>query len=142
MLRGLMRLTIKKSLATCLVVLICLSTACTTMRPMAMDATGESVHREITPGDTVRVVTKGASVHSFRVTVVGANSLGGNAVNTWEGRTDPAGSQIEVPYSEISELAVKRTSGLRTAGLFVAALLVVVAIGSGGGRHEVGNYSR
>jgi hypothetical protein len=131
-----MLLTTRKTLTTCLVVLVCLTTACTTMRPIAADATGDSIRREIKPGDTVRVVTKGGPVHSFQITVVGATSLGGNAVKTWEGGTDPVGSRIDVPYSDIAELDVKRTSGLKTAGLVAAAVLVVVAIASGGGSHE------
>jgi len=137
-----MLLTTKKTLTTCLVVLVCLSTACTTMRPMATDATGDSIRREIKPGDTVRVVTKGGSVHSFQITGVGATSLGGNAVNTWQGSPDPVGSRIDVPYSDIGELDVKRTSGLKTAGLVAAVVLVVIAFASGGGRHQAFYGSR
>ena len=137
-----MLLTTKKTLTTCLVVLVCLSTACTTMRPIAADATGDSIRREIKPGDTVRVVTKGGPVHTFQITVVGPTSLGGNAVKTWSGHPDPVGSRIDLPYSEIAELDVKRTSGLKTAGLIAAAVLVVVAIASGGGSHDVGYGNR
>src|SRR4249919_3906059 len=132
-----MLLQTKKTLTICLVVLVCLSTACTTMRPMAADVTGDSIRREIKPGDTVRVVTKGGTVHSFQVSVVGATSLGGNAVSTWKAGPDPIGSQIDVPYADITELDVKRTSGSKTAGMIAAALLAVVAIaiGSGGAEH-------
>ena len=105
------------------------------MRPIAADATGDSIRREIKPGDTIRVITKSGPVHSFQVTVVGATSLSGNAVKEWEGGPDPVGSRIDLPYSEIAELDVKRTSGLKTAGLVAAAALVVVAIASGGGSH-------
>lgn len=136
-----MLLTTKKTLTTCVVVLVCL-TACTTMRPIAADATGDSIRREIKPADTVRVVTKGGPVHSFQVTVVGATSLGGNAAKTWEGGADPLGSRIDVPYSDIAELDVKRTSGLKTAGLVAAAVLVVVVVASGGGSHGVGYGNR
>ncbi|MGB6606180.1 MAG: hypothetical protein WA747_13800 [Steroidobacteraceae bacterium] len=134
--------TTKTTLTICIVVLVCVSTACTTMRPIAADASGDSIRREIKPGDTVRVVTKGGPVHSFQITVVGATSLGGSAVKTWAGSGDPAGSQIDVLYSDIAELDVKRTSGLKTAGLVAAAVLVVVAIASGGGSHQVGYGSR
>jgi len=133
-----MLLTTKKTLTICLVVLVCLSTACTTMRPMAADATGDSIRREIKAGDTVRVVTKGGLVHSFQITVVGATSLGGAAVHMWKGGVDPVGSRIDVLYSEITELDVKQTSGVKTAGLIAAALVVVVAIASGGGDHSLG----
>lgn len=134
--------TAKKTLTTSLVVLACLSTACTTMRPMAANATGDSIRREIKSGDTVRVVTKGGAVHSFQVTEVGATSLGGNAVRTWEGGPEPGGSRLDVPYSDIAELDVKRSSGLKTAGLVAAAVLAVVAIASGGGSHDVGYGNR
>ncbi len=132
------KVTAKKTLRICLVVLVCLTTACTTMRPIAADETGDAIRREIKPGDIVRVVTKGGPVHTFQVTVVGATSLGGNVVNTWEGGPDPVGSRIELHYLDIAELDVKRTSGLKTAGLVAAAVLVVVAIASGGGSHSPG----
>jgi hypothetical protein len=137
-----MSLTTKKTLTACIVVLICLSTACTTMRPIAADATGDSIRQEIRPGDTVRVVTKDGLVHNFQITVAGATSLGGNAVRTWKGAPDPVGSRIDVAYSEIAELDVKRTSALKTTGLAAVAVLVVIAIASGGGSHGVGYGTR
>lgn len=133
-----LRPTAKRTLTTCLMVLLCLSGACTTMRPLPAAATGDSIRREIKSGDTIRVVSKGGAVHVFQVTVVGDTSLGGTAVRTWSGGADPIGSRIEVPYSDIAELDVKRSSGLKTVGLVAAAVLVVVAIASGGGSHDVG----
>ena len=135
-------LTANRTATTCLMVLLCLSSACTTMRPLPGGVTGDSIGREIKSGDTVRVVTKGGPVHVFQVTEVGATSLSGNAVRTWSGGSDPAGSRIDVPYSDIAELDVKRSSGLKTVGLVAAAVLVVVAIASGGGSHDVGYGSR
>jgi hypothetical protein len=136
------KVTAKKTLRTCLVVLVCLSTACTTMRPIAPDGTGDAIRREIKPGDTVWVVTNAGPAHSFQVTVVGATSLGGNAVNTWKAwkgaAPDPVGSRIDVRYSDIAELDVKRTSALKNAALVAAAVLVWVAIASNGGRHSPG----
>ncbi len=114
----------KKTLTTCLVVLACLSTACTTMHPIATDATGDSIRREIKPGDTVRVVTTGGSTHIFKITVVGATSRGGNGVSTWAASPDPRGSRIDVPYSQIAELDVNRTSGLKCQTGVLAALEV------------------
>lgn len=136
------RATARKILTSCLIVHLCLLTACTTMRPLAADATGDSLRREIKPGDTVWIVTKGGPVHSFQVTMVGATSLGGDVVKTWERAPDPVGSRIDVPYSEIAELRVKRASGLKTAGLVAAAVLAVVAVASGGGSHGVGYGNR
>ena len=112
------------------------------MRPVAADATGDSIRREIKPGDTVRVVMKGGPVHRFQIAVVGATSLGGNAIRTWEGGADPVGSRIDGPYADIAELDVKRASGLKVAGLVAAAVLVIVAIASGGGSHDIGYGNR
>ncbi len=132
----------KTTPTVCLIALLCLSTACTTMRPIATGAVGDSIRQEIKPGDTVRVVTKSGPVRSFQITEVGATSLGGNAVKIWGGGADPVGTRIDVQYSEVTELDVKRTSGLKTAGLIAAALLIVVAVASGGGSHEVGYSGR
>jgi len=132
----------RRTLTAGLIVLVGLSTACTTMRPVTADVTGDSVRREVKPGDTVRVVTKGGLTHSLQVTAVGATSLSGTAVSTWERGTDTVGSQIDVPYSDMAGLDVKRSSGLKTAGLVAAAVLVVVAVASGGGSHQVGYGSR
>ena len=137
-----MFLASRKTLTAGLIVLIGVSTACSTMRPVAADAAGDSIRREVKAGDRVRVVTKAGATHTFKVTAVGATSLGGNAVDTWERGTDAVGSQIDVPYADVAELDVKRTSGLKTAGLVAAVVLVVVAIASGGGSHDVGYGSR
>ena len=137
-----MFLVLKKALTAGLIVLVGLSTACTTMRPVAADTTGDSIRREVKPGDTVRVVTKAGATHTFKVTTVGAASLAGSAVSTWERGADAVGSQIDVPYSDVAEVDVKRASGLKTAGLVAAAVLAVVAVASGGGSHEVGYGSR
>jgi hypothetical protein len=136
-----MLLPTKKTLTICLALLISLSSACTTMHPVAPDAAGDSIRREIKPGDTVRVVTKGGASHSLQVLVIGATSLAGSAVRTWERSPDPVGLRVEVPYADIARLDVRRTSGLKTGGLVAAAVLVVVAIASGGGSHTVG-YNR
>jgi hypothetical protein len=125
-------------LRICLVALVCVSTACTTMRPVAADDSGDAIRREIKPGDTVRAVTKGGPVHTFQVTVVGATAIGGVAVNTWANGKDPVGSRIDIHYQDIAELDVKRSSGLKTAGLVAAVVVVAVAIASGGGSHSPG----
>jgi hypothetical protein len=136
-----MLLATRKTLTICLAVLISLLTACSTMHPVASDAAGDSIRREIKPGDTVRVVTKGGASHSLQVLVVGATSLVGSAVRTWERSADAVGLRVDVPYSDITKLDVRRKSGLKTAGLVGAAVLVVVGIATGGGSHSVG-YNR
>ena len=109
--RGRHALSDPETLTTCPVVLASLSTACTTLRPIAVDVNGDSIRREVKPGDTVRVVTKGGAAHGFQVTVVGATSLSGNEVRTWKRGSDPVGPRIDVTYSDIAELDVKRTAG-------------------------------
>lgn len=123
-------------------ILMCLSTACTSMRPITPDATGEQVRLTIRAGDTVHVVSKNGPSHSFRVTTVGTSSLTGNVVKTWEASADVAGSQVEVPYADIAQIEVKRVSGLKTAGIIAAIVAVAIAIASGGGSHQAGYGSR
>lgn len=132
----------KKTLTVCLLVLVCLSSACTTLRPVGMEGAGDSVRQEIKPGDTVRAVMKGGAVHSLQVTDVGATSLSGTAVRAWGGGSDPVGSRIDVPYSEVAELDVKRPSGLKTTGLVLGVAAVIALIASGGGSHDVGYGNR
>jgi hypothetical protein len=131
----------KKALTAVLVGLVSLSTACTTMRPIAADAAGDSVRREIRVGDTVRVVTRDGATHILQVAVVGMTSLGGDVVNTWKGDTSPVGTRFDVRYADITELDVKRASVLKDAGLVAAALLVWIAVATNGGRHSPG-YNR
>jgi hypothetical protein len=59
---------------TLLAILVCLSTACTAIRPITADASGEQVRLELKSGDTVQVLTKSGANHSFQVTI-GATSL-------------------------------------------------------------------
>jgi len=120
-------------------VLACLSTACTTMRPVTADAPGEQVRREVKVGDRVRVLTKAGTSHSFQVTAIGDSSLSGNAVRLSGGGSDAVGARIEVRYPEIAQIAVQRGSGLKTAGVIAGALLVVlVGTTTGWGSHSPG----
>jgi hypothetical protein len=132
-----------KSIATTfLVVLICLSTACTTMRPITADASGEQVRLELNTGDTVHVLTKSGASHSFQVTAIGATSLVGNAVKMSGGGSDAVGARIDIPYADIAQIDVRRVNGLKTTGVIVTVLLAAtVAIATGGGSHTPG-YSR
>jgi hypothetical protein len=120
-------------------ILICLSTACTTLSPVATDATGERIRSEVKAGDTVRVLTADGTTHSFQVTAVGLSSLAGNAAKTPRGGTDVPGSQIELPYRDIRQIDVRRVSIFKTAAIVAAvALLAAIAIASGGGSHTPG----
>jgi hypothetical protein len=130
----------KKSIATAIVsVLVCLSTACTTMRPVAMDASGEPVRRELKVGDTVRVLTKAGASHSFQVSAVGYSSLAGNAVKLSGGGSDAVGTQIDIRYLDIAQIEVQRVSGLKTTSVIAAVVLGAwLGIATGGGSHTPG----
>ena len=130
----------KTGIATTLVaILVCLSTACTTMRPVAADAAGEQVRRQVKVGDTVRVVTKAGARHSFQVTAVGESSLAGNAVKLSGGGSDAVGARIDVPYLDIAQIEVRRVSGLKTTGAIIGvALAVWVGAVTGWGSHAPG----
>jgi hypothetical protein len=77
---------------TLLAILVCLSTACTAIRPITADASGEQVRLELKSGDTVQVLTKSGASHSFQVTI-GATSLVGNAVKISGGGSDAVGAE-------------------------------------------------
>ena len=135
------KITAKEALSAVLVGLVSLSTACTTMRPIAADGVGESIRREIKGGDTVRIVTRDGGTHTLQVAVVGMTSLGGNVVNTWKGDASAVGTRFDVRYADITELDVRRLSGLKNVGLGAAAVLVWIAAATNGGRHSPG-YNR
>jgi hypothetical protein len=119
---------------------ICLSTACTTLRPVPADP--GRIRAEVKVGDTVRAVTADGTTHSFRVSAVGESSLVGNAVRSANGGTDAVGSRIELPYQDIRELDTRRVSGAKSTALAaVVVLAAAVAIASGGGSHTIG-YNR
>lgn len=124
---------------TMVCVLVCFSTACTTMRPVSADGAGEQVRREVKVGDTVRVLTKAGASHSFQITAVDESSLAGNAVRLSGGGSDAVGARIDVRYQDIAQIEVQRVSGLKTASVIAAVVLVAfVAIVTGGGRHAPG----
>ena len=131
-----MRAPCTRSTATALLaVLTCLSTACTTMRPITADASGEQVRLALKPGDTVHVLTKDGASRSFAVTEVGATSLVGKTVRMLGvGSSDAWGAPIEMPYADIAQIEVRRTEGLKTT-ILVAVLVIAadVAINSSSG---------
>ena len=136
-----------RSIATTLLTIIaCLSTACTTLRPIEADTTGEKIREALKPGDTVHVLTKSGASRSFDVTEIAATSLVGKTVRMLgAGSSDGWGAPVEIPYADIAQIEVRRVQGLKTAVL-VAVLVIAadVAINSarGGKRCCISAYAR
>ena len=131
-----MRANRTRSIATTLLaVLVCLSTACTTMRPIVADTSGDKLREALKPGDTVHVLTKSGASRSFQVTEIGATSLVGKTVKMLGvGSSDGWGSPIEMPYTDIAQIEVRRVEGLKTAFLVALGVLAAdVAINSSSG---------
>ena len=135
-----MRKSTTSSIATTIVaVLVCVSTACTTVLPVAADVAGEQVRRQVKEGDTVRVRTKAGVSHSFQVTAVGESSLSGNAVKLSGGGSDAVGARIDMPYLDIAQIEVLRPSSLKTTGVIAAVVLgVLIGTVTGWGSHAPG----
>lgn len=107
-----------------LALLICLLTACSTMRPVTVDVSGEKVRQELKPGDTVHVLTKSGANRSFDVTEIGTTSLVGKTVRLLgTGSSDTWGSPIEILYADIAQIEVRRVEGLKTT-ILVAVLAI------------------
>lgn len=132
----------RRAAALFLSLLTCWSSACTTLRPVAVDPTGERTRSALKVGDSVRVLMTDGTKHGLKVTAVGESVLVGDGTKL-SGATDAPGSHLELRYRDMRQLEVERTDGLKTTGL-VAALVAVAVIGiaSGGGSHEVGYGSR
>ena len=124
------------------VLAMCLSTACTTLRPVAIEPGGQPDPSAVHAGDKVRVMTKSGATHEFQVTLASASSLSGTSIASWGAGADPVGSPIDVPYGDIAEIQVRRVSSLKTVGIVVAAIAVAIGIASGGGSHQAGYGSR
>ena len=119
-----MRSAIGKIATSGLALMICLSTACTTMRQITADVSGEKIRQELKPGDTVHVLTKSGANRSFDVNEVGTTSLAGKTVRMFGvGSSDTWGSPIEVPYADIAQIEVRRVEGLKTS-ILVAVLVI------------------
>ena len=133
-----MRVSGTKNIATTfLAVLSCLSTACTTMRPITADTSGEQIRLALRPGDTVHVLTRSGASHSFEVTAVGATSLAGKTVKIMGvGSPEAWGAQIDIPYADIAQIDVRRVQGLKTTGVIAAVVLgAVVGIAAAQASH-------
>jgi hypothetical protein len=113
-----------------LIVLLSLCTACTTLRPVPVDAVGGQIRSQVHAGDTVQVVTSDGRNETIQVTALGDTALTGTA----------GGARIEVPYQAIQRLEVRRVDGVKTTGLIlgVVALIALGAAVSAAGHPHVG----
>ena len=114
-----MLLATKKTLTTCLIVLLGLSTACTTLRPVPVDAAGSQIRSQVHVGDTVQVLTQDGRSETIQVAELGDKALVGTS----------GGARVEVPYQAIQRLEVRRVSGGKTAGLIIG-VVAAIALGA------------
>ena len=102
-----------------LILLLSLCTACTTMRPVPVDAVGSQIRSQVHAGDTVQVLTQDSRGETIQVAALGDTALVGTA----------AGARVEVPYQAIQRLEVRRVSGAKTTGLIIG-VVAVIALGA------------
>ena len=136
-----MRKSTIKAVSTAFVgIVFCLSSACTTTRPVTADPTGDRIRAEIKSGDTVRVRMIDGAVHSLKVTKLGDTSLSGDIVNTWSRNTaDVPGAQLDLRYQDIQQIAIRHANVFATVAIVVVVVLATaVGIATGGGRHTPG----
>ena len=106
--------------ASTLIVLLSLSTACTTMQPVPIDSVGSQIRSQVHAGDTVQVLTRDSRSETIQVTALGDAALVGNV----------DGARVEVPYQSIQRLEVRRVNGARTTGL-ILGVVAAIALGAG-----------
>jgi len=102
-----------------LILLLSLCAACTTMRPVPVDAVGSQIRSQVHVGDTVRVLTQDGRSETIQVAELSDTALIGTA----------AGARVEVPFQAIQRLEVRRVSGAKTTGLIIA-VVAVIALGA------------
>jgi hypothetical protein len=117
-----------------LLVLVCLLSGCTTLRPIEVDAV--TLHQKIRggeavkAGDTIRAITNDGVAHLLTVTAVDANVL--------KGHPPGAGTDVavtELPIDDIVLVEVRKLSGenaqtfAKGAGTGALAVVVVVLLG-------------
>jgi hypothetical protein len=130
-----------KAVSTALIcVLLCLSSACTTMRPVTVDSTGDRIRAEVNSGDTVRVRMMDGAVHSLKVTQLGDASLSGDIVNTWRrNAADVPGAHLDLRYQDIQQIAIRHVNVIGTVAIVIVVVLATaVGVATGGGRHSPG----
>lgn len=116
--------------STTLILLLSLCTACTTMRPVTVDAMGREIHSQVHTGDTVQVVTQDSHSETLHVSAVGDTALVGIA----------NGARVEIPYQAMQRLEVRRVSSAKTASLIigVVAAIVLGAAVAHADQHDIG----
>jgi hypothetical protein len=102
-----------------LILLLSLCTACTTMRPVTVDAVGSQIRSQVHAGDTVRVLTQDGRSEMIQVASLGETALVGTA----------AGARVEIPYQAIQRLEVRQVNSAKTVGLIIG-VAAVIALGA------------
>jgi hypothetical protein len=124
---NLMNSRVRHFASNTLILLLSLCTACTTMRPVMVDAAGSQIRSQVHAGDTVRVLTRDSLTETIQVTALGDTALVGTA----------AGARVEVPYQSIQRLEVRQVSSAKTTWLIIGAVAV---IGLGAAAAEAGHH--
>jgi hypothetical protein len=122
-----MRNSIRNSVTRPLILVVCVSTACTSMRPVPVEPAGDGIRAVVHPGDTVRVLTKEGVSETLKLNTVGATTLAGTVVPV-PPSVRGSGPEVDVPYGDIEQLAVRRASGAKTTWLIVSAVVVGLGI--------------
>jgi hypothetical protein len=131
--------TIKEISTALICIFFCLSSACTTMRPVSLDSSGERIRAQVKSGDTVRVLMVDGTIHSLKVTHVGDSSIAGDAVSSWKASADAVGTHLDLSYKDIQKISIRHFNVLATVAI-VAVVVIAAAVGisTGGGQHSPG----
>jgi len=132
--------TIKQVSTMLICVLLCLSSACTSMRSVTVDSTGDRIRAEVKSGDTVRVRMVDGAVHSMKITKLGDASLSGDIVSTWKRNpADVPGAQLDLRYQDIQQISIRHMNVLATVVIVIVVVVATaVAVATGGGSHSPG----
>jgi hypothetical protein len=101
---------------------------CTTMRGTAPQSGEAPTRLELHRGDTVRVLTMYRERHAFELTDKSPTGLIGRTVRLSREDKEPAGTLIEVPFSDLALVEVRRVDWASTAGVPLVVLFVAGAV--------------
>ncbi len=102
------------------VLAICLA-GCTTMRPMAVPISAQSVGAGVKVGQLVRILTRSDRVLDLKVTALEPEALFGRA-------EQGDGKLYKVPYGAIQSLEAREFSGPKTTGAIGAGVMLTYGL--------------